>query len=224
MVPPATERLLSTIAGVAGVVPADQSPPEGALHTSVWSLPYHARARLDHIPQPEGYLAAPPDGPRLGEGTGFRVGVAWAGNPSSTYDRDRSIPTAELLRPLLGLPGTEWISLQVGHRAAEAESLPISPVPELADFAQTAALLEQLDLVITVDTAIGHLAGALGIPAWIILPSIPEYRWLLDRDDTPWYRSVRLFRREHTNDWEGVIGRVGAALALRVGMAGSPRS
>jgi ADP-heptose:LPS heptosyltransferase len=105
-----------------------------------------------------------------------------------------------------------FVSLQAGSRAGEALQLGIEPMPTVADFADTAYLVDQLDLVITVDTSVGHLAGALGKPVWIITPSIPEYRWLLKRDDSPWYDSARLFRRNAIDDWDGVLSRVSAEL------------
>jgi hypothetical protein len=143
---------------------------------------------------------------------GLRIGLAWVGNPDSTYDRDRTLPSHKFLEPLVRTPGISWQSLQLGPRSVEAEALGLEPMPPVSTFADTAFVVSQLDLVITVDTSIGHLCGALGIPTWIMIPSVPEYRWLLDRDDSPWYDSVRLFRRSSTDDWEGTIGRITDAL------------
>jgi hypothetical protein len=212
---------MAQLPGVAGFVRDEGSFPAGALHTSLWSLPALTRLRLDTIPGAEGYFTPPDHGPELGVRKGVRVGVVWAGNPNTTFDRDRSCPAVGFLSPLFEVPGIEWISLQVGPRAADASSLPIRPMPEVSDFADTAYVLSQLDLVITVDTALAHLAGALGVPTWIMVPSIPEYRWLLDREDSPWYRSVRLFRRRSGTDWPPMIARVKAHLEEFMAGAGA---
>lgn len=140
---------------------------------------------------------------------GFRVGVAWAGNPAQANDRRRSIP-APALAPLLALPGVSFVNLQVGARAKEAGLPDLSH--RLTDYAETAALIATLDLVIAVDSSVAHLAGALGAPVWVLLAHVPDWRWLLGRDDSPWYSSARLFRQQAPGDWNGVIRRVGEAL------------
>ena len=111
------------------------------------------------------------------------------------------------------MEGTRWIGLQVGAATVDIERMaergtPIDASPYLSDFADTAALVERLDLVISVDTAVAHLAGALGIPTWLLLPHIPEWRWLLGREDTPWYPGMRLFAQPVRGDWKAVIGRI----------------
>jgi Flp pilus assembly protein TadD len=141
--------------------------------------------------------------------TGRRtIGLAWAGNNLHSNDRRRSMPPA-LLAPILVLPDVNCISLQYGETLDGLCDL----TPMLTDFAETAALIARLDLVITVDTAVAHLAGALGVPTWIMLPHAPDWRWLLGRDDSPWYASVRLFRQATPGDWGGVVARVVAALS-----------
>jgi ADP-heptose:LPS heptosyltransferase len=107
------------------------------------------------------------------------------------------------------------ISLQTGPRAHEADALGLHDLsPDLTDFAETAALIAKLDLVITVDTAVAHLAGALGVPVWVMLPHAPDWRWLPGRDDTPWYRSMRLFRQKAPGDWDGVTGAILKLLSI----------
>lgn len=168
------------------------------------SLPYAFGTTLDTIP-PAPYLDADPErgehwrnalGPRVGR----RIGIAWSGRPTHADDRSRSLPE-RCVRPLLDLTGIEWVSVQRG-------TLPGVRSFDLQDFADTAALMQHLDLVISVDTAPAHLAGTLGIPTWILLPFVPDWRWLRDREDSPWYPSVRLFRQPRRGDWESVIERV----------------
>jgi hypothetical protein len=152
---------------------------------------------------------------RLGAATRPRIGLAWSGNPKNKRDAERSI-AFDRLRPLLDAR-CEFHCLQTEFRAGEAELARAAGVhlwgADLRDFADTAALVASLDLVVTVDTSLAHLAGALGKSVWILLPQMPDYRWLLDRDDTPWYASARLFRQPTRGDWEPVISKVRDALA-----------
>jgi hypothetical protein len=138
----------------------------------------------------------------------MRLGLAWAGSPAHPFDRLRSLPEAAFA-PLLDRPGIEAHALQPDAAPADAR---IRAHPELADFADTAALVAAMDLVVTVDTAVAHLAGALGRPVWILLAHAPDFRWMLDRADTPWYPSARLFRAKGPRQWEAVIAAVGGAL------------
>jgi hypothetical protein len=147
----------------------------------------------------------------------FRVGLAWAGNPTHRRDRRRSLPL-NLLEPLSVAKDTTFVSLQLGPASAQARHPPLGLTlldftSELRDFADTAALIANLDLVIAVDTAVVHLAGALAKPAWVMIPRSPDWRWLLDRDDSPWYPTLRLFRQKTSGDWPEVIQRVSDALA-----------
>ena len=147
---------------------------------------------------------------------GYKVGIAWQGNPDHALDRRRSLPL-QSFAPLAELPGVRLVSLQKGSGSEQlteqGERLGVLDLTDrLVDFADTAALMSNLDLVITVDTAVAHLAGALHIPAWLVLPRIPDWRWLLERDDSPWYPSMRLFRQSTWGDWAGVIERVTEAL------------
>jgi ADP-heptose:LPS heptosyltransferase len=154
----------------------------------------------------------------------LRVGLVWSGNPNHNNDRNRSIPLRELAR-ILDVDAT-FVSLQKApkpdDRAALLERTEIVDLTaDLTDFADTAALVSCLDLVITVDTSVAHLAGALGCPTWILLPYYaPDFRWLLDRDDSPWYPSVRLFRQNQSRDYAAVLERVRAELRARVAAFG----
>ena len=163
---------------------------------------------LGGMPFAEGYLRTKPGQAK----TGFRVGIAWAGNPAHANDRRRSIPVPALA-PLLASPGVDFVNLQVGTRAGEAGLPDLSA--QLTDFAETAALIGTLDLVIAVDSAVAHLAGALAAPVWVMLAHVPDWRWRLHRNDSPWYASARLFRQDAPGDWDGPIQRVADALAQK---------
>ena len=149
------------------------------------------------------------NGSRTGLRSPLRIGLAWAGNPAQANDRRRSIPP-EALAPLLRTEGITFVNLQVGPRASETGLTDLSA--ELPDFAATAAVIATLDLVIAVDSAVAHLAGALGAPVWVLLAYAPDWRWLLGREDSPWYASATLFRQATPGDWDGVIARVRTAL------------
>jgi hypothetical protein len=152
----------------------------------------------------------------------LRVGIAWAGNRITTHDLDRSCPSLALLAPLLAVPNVEWTSLQVGEPAPEADGVTIAPCPVTGDFVDTARLVAALDLVISVDTAVAHLAGALAVPTWLMVPSMPEFRWLLDRDTSPWYPHHRIFRRERTDAWRALAERMAPELAALAAARGEP--
>ncbi len=145
-----------------------------------------------------------------------KVGLVWAGNPQHKNDRHRSIAFERLL-PLLGIAGISWFSLQVGERRADLAQAPVGGIIDLsdglADFAETAAAVSALDLVISVDTAAAHLAGALARPVWAMIPAVPDWRWLIGREDSPWYPTMRIFRQPRRGDWDTVVRRLGEALA-----------
>jgi hypothetical protein len=143
---------------------------------------------------------------------GRKIGLAWAGNSLHSNDRRRSIPTEALL-PLLQQDDAAFVSLQPDRTMPHVLDVSGS----LTHYADTAALIANLDLVVTVDTSVAHLAGALGVPVWIMLPFAPDWRWLLGREDSPWYNSVRLFRQTAPNDWAGVVERIKTALRLEFG-------
>jgi ADP-heptose:LPS heptosyltransferase len=187
------------------------------------SLPAVERTTLENAPASVPYLSAPGDRlrhwhSRLGtEKQGPRVGLVWAGASYHLQDRWRSI-RLKMLRPLLEIPGVRWFGLQKGSAAKESLDLPASIDfesldSELQTFTDTAAAIAALDLVITVDTSIAHLAGAMGRPVWTLLPFSPDYRWMLDRNDSPWYPTMRLWRQTRRSDWSGVIEAVRAALS-----------
>jgi len=167
------------------------------------------------------YLAAPPAAIAawraiLGAEKRLRVGLVWAGNPANANDARRSAGLAAFA-PLGGLPGVAWYGLQAGPRAAD----PAPPGLALerltfADFGDTAGAIANLDLVITVDTSVAHLAGALGRPVWVVIPFVPEWRWLLDRAESPWYPSLRLFRQARPSAWDEPFTQIRAALQQRL--------
>jgi tetratricopeptide (TPR) repeat protein len=218
--------LLSELAGVSQCLPKSAGTlPAFDLHCASSSLPLAFATRLDTIPAEKSYLpaAAAPRvqawEERLGAHDRLRVGLVWSGNPKHHKDRNRSIP----LRALAGILDVDatFVSLQKDPRPDDRTALLerseiIDLSADLTDFAETAALAACLDLVITVDTSVAHLAGALGRPTWILLPYTPDYRWLLDRDDSPWYPTVRLFRQNASRDYASVIERVRSALLAMI--------
>jgi hypothetical protein len=188
------------------------------------SVPLALGTELDSIPAPVRYLRADPTAKaRWAERLRARqpapaVGLVWSGRHTHSKDRERSIALQQWL-PMLPHP-IQWVSLQKEIRASDESCLANTPVifrlgEELDDFADAAALIETLDLVITVDTAVAHLAGALGKPVWVLLPHVADWRWLQCRDDSPWYPTARLFRQTAERDWAAVIERVGTELENR---------
>ncbi|WP_342737274.1 tetratricopeptide repeat protein [Bradyrhizobium sp. B117] len=219
-------RLMSPLSGVSHHVPmsAAGTLPHFDLHCPISSLPLAFGTRLDTIPADMPYLPSPPDDRiqawdnRLGPRTRLRVGLAWSGDPAHVNDQARSIPLRTLSR-ILDADAT-FVSLQKGPRPSDAAVLRerndiVDLTADLTDFIETAALMSCLDLVITVDTSIAHLAGALGRPTWLLLPWTPDYRWLLDRTDSPWYPSMRLFRQTETREYESVLDRIRDELRAR---------
>jgi hypothetical protein len=218
--------LLSDLAGVSQsfAFPANTLPPFD-FHCPTSSPPLAFGTRLDTIPSGISYLPAPAESrvqaweSRLGPHHRLRVGLVWSGNPNHRNDHNRSIPLRTLSRILD--PDATFISLQKDPRPEDKVVLReltgiIDLTADLTDFAKTAALLRCLDLVITVDTSVAHLAGALGCPTWILLPHTPDWRWLLDRDDSPWYPTMRLFRQRKPRDYESILDRVKAELTAMI--------
>lgn len=212
---PSLVRFLGRLDSRIRVV-ADGGPPtDYDFQCPLMSLPHVFGTTLDAIPPPAASLITPP--PKRAPGTPPSVGLVWAGNPDHRNDHNRSI-APELLAPLRDIPGTRPVSLMAAMEGkARAPSthwldeLP-RPLEGARDFADSADVVAGLDLVITVDTAMAHLAGTLGRPCWILLPHAPDWRWLIDRDDSPWYPSVRLFRQPRGGDWAAVIAAVADAL------------
>ncbi len=212
--------LLSAMPGIDQVVSTDNERPAADLCTPVMSLPLAFGTGVATVPAPVPYLAVPPDRlarwrDRLGPPARRRVGIAWSG---SIHSYRRSAMPAALLGPVLTLAGVDFHCLQTeineADRAWLAENQPGLHLhdSELTDFADTAALMSLIDLVITIDTAVAHLAGALALPVWIMLPFSPDWRWLLGRDDSPWYPTARLFRQPDRGRWDAVVQAVAAAL------------
>ncbi|MGO9673696.1 MAG: tetratricopeptide repeat protein [Methylocella sp.] len=207
--------LLKSVAGVDALIDVDEAAPAFDVHAPLLSLPGVFGARIDAIPECAPYLAADPalvEGwrERLGAHSGLSIGLCWQDNPAHSMDQFRSM-RLEVLRPLLGCPGTRFISLQIGpgqDQLTGFEGQIIEPKFDGAgdSFADTAAIIANLDLVIGVDSAVVHLAGALGKPAWILLAARADWRWLRERNDTPWYPQAKLYRQETLGDWDEVVG------------------
>ncbi|MGW1421945.1 tetratricopeptide repeat protein [Bradyrhizobium manausense] len=219
-VEPPIQQLLGGITGVAECV-GRSSTPAFDLHCPLGTLPLAFRTQLDTVPLAQGYLPAPPAGrvtawdDRLGPHDRFRVGLVWAGNPDHKNDHNRSMGLSTFA-PLLDLD-VQFVSLQKGARDQDRAFLGerrdiVDLTQHLTDFSETAALISCLDLVISVDTSAAHLAGALGAPVWTMVPFNPDWRWLLNRGDSPWYRSMRLFRQPKRGDWASVVVDVRAEL------------
>jgi len=207
--------LLTQLPGVAGVFEAGAVLPGFDYHCPLLSLPLALRTRLDTIPAQVAYLQSDPAktahwSARLASPHQPLIGIAWSGNATHKHDRQRSIPLAELA-PLF-TRGARFVSLQTELRDSDREVLQhfkvLDVAPDLHDFTDTAALLSCLDRVITVDTSVAHLAGALGKPTTLLLPYAPDFRWMLDRDDSPWYPSMRLIRQRAIGNWGDVIAQV----------------
>jgi tetratricopeptide (TPR) repeat protein len=214
--------LLSRLPGISLVIAKGDPLPSFDFHCALTSLPLAFSTTLDTIPAEVPYLPRPGEetGPRLGAGRRPRIGLVWCGNPNHLNDHNRSLRFAELL-PLLDGVDAQFVSLQKNVRPEDELLLRqrgdvLDLGPQLRDFSATAAIIEQLDLVISVDTSVAHLAGGLGQPVWVLLPHIPDWRWLLDREDSPWYPTAQLFRQTATREWAPVVQRVRGALLDRI--------
>ncbi|HTN12433.1 MAG TPA: tetratricopeptide repeat-containing glycosyltransferase family protein [Acetobacteraceae bacterium] len=218
--PAALPALAPLLAQLPIELAASDAAPAADCHADLGSLPHLLAVRPATIPGATGYLRADPA--RMAhwwpEADGFaRVGLVWAGNPAHRNDARRSLPpsaVAAILAAAEAAPRLRFASLQKGPRAIEATTRYglADHSAALTDFAATAAAIARLDLVITVDSAVAHLAGAMAKPTWLLLPFAPDWRWLLNRSDTPWYTSLRLFRQTAPGDWSSVAARVAAAL------------
>ena len=219
-VQPPLRSLLQGLPGVHQLLSPGKTAPAFDLQCPLLSLPLAFSTRLDSIPAPVSYLRASPakiaqwQG-ALGPRTRPRVGLVWSGSGSHAHDRKRSIALAQFLELLP--EGVQAVSLQKDVRAADLPALQGRPDmfhagAALADFSDTAALCELVDVVVSVDTSVAHLAGALGKPLWLLLPTNPDWRWLLDRADSPWYPQARLFRQAVPGQWGEVLQAVKQAL------------
>ncbi len=222
----AIERLVRTCPGIEAVVPRGEPLPPHDFETPIASVPFRLGLALGSIPGTVPYLAADPAlvaaaRARIGRG-GLAVGIAWQGNPVFPQDCYRSMPLAQF-GPLARIPGMRLFSLQKGHGAEQLASAPF-PVEDLGAaldpsggaFTDSAAAMMALDLVIVSDSAVAHVAGALGRPVWVILPLTPDWRWLLGRDDTPWYPTMRLYRQQRLGEWDEPFGRIARDLAAQL--------
>ncbi|WP_239024378.1 tetratricopeptide repeat protein [Ramlibacter humi] len=230
-VQPPLVPLLATIPGAHQVVAAGEAPPDFDVYCPLLSVPMATNTTLKNIPGPASYLRASPAKAqqwreRLGPRKGPRIGIVCSGNTDHARDALRSVPLASLLSTLP--EAAQVVVLQRELRESDARSLQqhgrvLYFGEQIQDFSDTAALCAQMDLVIAVDTSVAHLAGALGVPTWLLLSFAPDWRWLLDREDSPWYPSMRLFRQHRLNEgWEDVLQRVRGQLMQRFNPAPVP--
>ncbi|MBB3267988.1 tetratricopeptide (TPR) repeat protein [Azospirillum sp. OGB3] len=225
-VQPPLMSVLSGLPGVERLIARGAPLPDFDLECPLMSLPRAFGTTLDGVPAAVPYLRPDPQraaawGERLAggqptEGRGLRVGLVWAGNPRFPGDALRS-PRLAGLRPVLDVPGVRFFGLQKGPGREDLKRVPMPSSftdlgPDIADFADTAAIMANLDLVISSCTGPAHLAGGLGVPVWVVLPLSPDWRWLLGREDSPWYPTARLFRQTRVGDWAEVAWRVADAL------------
>ena len=205
-VQPALRRLLDGYPGTDAVVSVGEAT-DADVWLSLLSSPRVMDTRLATIPGPT--AVRPPSSVRRVPDGGRRLGLVWAGSPTNTNDGNRSLPVGRLA-PLTAVPGIRWFGLQLGRPCPAGVT---DLMPGVRDFADTAALVAQLDGIVTVDTAVAHLAGSMDKPTWLMLPLLPDWRWGLGRADTPWYPSVRLFRQPAYAAWEPVVAAVARAIA-----------
>jgi Tfp pilus assembly protein PilF len=206
---------------------AGQPPPPFDVQYPLLSLPLAFKTTLATIPSKTPYLKAPAElvslwGRRFNEsGRPLRVGLVWAGRSAHINDRNRSM-RLDQFAPLKDIAGASFYSLQKGPARAQIASGAFAGLidwtDKVDDFADTAALAANLDLVITVDTSVAHLAGAIGKPVWVLLSTPPDWRWMLERSDSPWYPTMKLFRRGRADNWDGVMADVAEALRREIGI------
>lgn len=213
---PPLKALLERVPGIGEVAVTGAGTPRFDAHLPLFELPRLFGTTLDTIPWDGAYLQAAPDriakwGPLLAQASkgGLKVGLVWTGNPGNPNNLDRSVPP-DALRPLLQVSGVSLYSLQVG--SVEPRLPLIDLTGQVEDFSDTAAILHHLDLVISIDTAVAHLAGAMGRPVWAMLNLVPDWRYHLGRSDNPWYPSMRLYRQAREADWTPVVEAIAADL------------
>jgi tetratricopeptide (TPR) repeat protein len=218
--------LLQNVEGVQQIIVYGEKLPQFDVHCSILSLPLIFDTTLDSIPARIPYIRADSrsvknwEGKLRLHGAGYRIGLAWSGRAGKRIESERSCPL-RILSPLAELKNTTFYSLQKG-RASLKSGLDFSGMniidytDDMKDFADTAAFIMNLDLVISVDTAVAHLAGALGKPVLTLLPFLPDWRWLLDRDDSPWYPTMKLFRQSSAGNWDSVIAEVSGYLERKI--------
>ena len=227
---PPLKALLETMAGVDAIITELLPTTPYDYWSFPLSLPFHFGTTLDTIPATLPYLNSLPT--RVAQWRGrlpmgkLKVGLVWKGNVNHKNDANRSLPGLHTLAPLWSVPGVNFVSLQKWQGENEAKNPPVDQSilhlgTDIGDFADTAAIVSQLDIVICVDTAIAHLAGAMGKPCWVLLPAFDtDWRWLREREDSPWYASMRLFRQQDSGDWDRPVERIRQAL-FSIAHAGS---
>lgn len=224
-VQPRLRDLFGGFAGAETVIATGNAIPPCDVHVPMLSLPHVLKTDLGTIPAGVPYLSADPARvaawrERLVRDAGgsLKVGIAWAGDPRHRNDRHRSIP-APMLKPLLAVPGVRFYSLQFGPGSEAVADLPgiVDLAPKVGPFTELAAAVSSLDLIVSIDTGVAHLAGALGRPVWVFLNAAPDWRWGLEGEITPWYPTVRLFRQKARGDWLTVVAEVRARLARERG-------
>ncbi len=216
-VPRRLVSLLASLAGAGRVVAIEEPLPAADLQAPLMSLPFLLGLGEATAQPIAPYLVPPSPSAALGGDGRPLVGLVWAGNPANESDRWRSLALARLA-PVLAQDGLRFVSLQFGPGAAAVAAAGLETrieTPDLGDFASTAALLASLDLVVTVDTAMAHLAGAMGREAWVLLAHVPDWRWGTRGERTPWYPSLRLFRQPSPGGWDAVVAELAEALAKR---------
>jgi tetratricopeptide (TPR) repeat protein len=220
-IPAPLRPLARAFSEVSAVVAYGEALPSFDCHCPLLSLPLALDIRVATIPARTPYLAADPAriahwAETLKDIERPRVGLVWAGSGTNTRDRTRSVPLA-MLGPMLAQSAFSFVSMQKDLRKGDRDALEATGIhhigDQLTDFADTAAALSAMDLVISVDTAVAHLGGALGKPTWILLPFAPDWRWMLERTDSPWYPTARLFRQRRRGDWNTVLADIASALA-----------
>jgi Flp pilus assembly protein TadD len=219
---PELAKLFHSLRGVSEIITPDDDLPDFDVYRGMMSMPMISGTTVETIPADVPYLRADRTQAKrwrriIDSGAGIRVGLVWAGAAGYGNDRNRSIALEQFAPLAQSAPEARFYSLQKGDAAKQAQSKSagmkvIDLSAELNDFADTAAAIENLDLTISVDTSVAHVAGALGKPTWLLLPFSPDWRWMLEREDTPWYPSMRLFRQPAIGDWTSVISRVAEAL------------
>ena len=223
-VPTSLTSVFDTLPGIDVLIGDGEPLPHFDFHCPLMSLPLALGTTLQTIPSAEGYIHPDPTklaawSARIGRKTRQRIGLVWSGSTIHKNDRNRSVPFSTLA-PLLSL-NADWVCLQKEVRETDRQAMSAFPQlrffgDDLNDFGETAALLATVDLVIAVDTSVAHLAGAMGKPCWILLPFAVDWRWLLEREDSPWYSSVRLFRQRAHGGWMAVVQRLAEELTQRL--------
>jgi Tfp pilus assembly protein PilF len=224
---PPLSRLLLNLSGVERIIPAGERLPPFDVHCPLLSLPLLFKTTVETIPASVPYLRAEPElveqwSKKLPRDVGVQyVGLVWAGRPENKNDRNRSMRLKDFA-PLAAIKNVRFVSLQLGPAAAQSRRPPpglelIDFTSDLHDFADTAGMMAHLDLVIAVDTSVAHLAGALAKPVWVLIPTMPDWRWMLQREDSPWYPTMRLFRQTTRGDWNEVMQRVKLELGKILG-------